>query len=192
LSDEVETQRDQWDWQTMKIRSAAIAFALLVDPAFANAMVSICEAIAMRTTTKTENLYALKQGQTIDAITQYNVDRKTGAASLCSHGGGCYPADALRLTNCSINKSKPQYVDDNEVSYSLELIRSKVSPAKLRQNDVELKLLDIGMCSACADNAAAFYVKMPNSRCATLVRQALEGEPTAIAKLNDMPDYCSE
>jgi hypothetical protein len=48
------------------------------------------------------------------------------------------------------------------------------------------------MCNACADNAAAFYVKMPASRCAALVRQALEGNPTAVNKLKDMPDYCSE
>src|ERR1700716_678050 len=26
-------------------------------------------------------------------------NKKTGVASLCSHGGGCYPAGALRLTN---------------------------------------------------------------------------------------------
>jgi hypothetical protein len=45
---------------------------------------------------------------------------------------------------------------------------------------------------ACADNAATFYVKMPSSRCATLVRQALEGDPTAIEKLKDTPDYCKE
>jgi hypothetical protein len=48
------------------------------------------------------------------------------------------------------------------------------------------------MCNACADNAAAFYVKMPASRCAALVRQALEGDPTAVRKLKEMPDYCQE
>ena len=33
------------------------------------------------------------------------------------------------------------------------------------------------MCNVCADNAAAFYVKMPNSRCAKLVLQALGLRP---------------
>jgi hypothetical protein len=102
------------------------------------------------------------------------------------------PADALRLTNCSIDKSKPQFSDETEVSYGLDVIRSKVPAAVLRQNDVELKLLDLGMCNTCADNAAAFYVKMPASRCAALVRQALEGDPSAAKKLKEMPDYCSE
>ena len=159
----------------------------------ANATDSICEAIALHSTTKTDDYaFSLKAGQVIDAITQYNIDKKTGRASFCSHGGGCYPATALRLTNCTIDKSKPQFVDDTETSYGLDLIRSKIPPDALRQNDVELKLLDLGMCNACADNAAAFYVKMPASRCAKLVRQALEGNPTAVSNLEDMPDYCSE
>jgi hypothetical protein len=113
-------------------------------------------------------------------------------ASFCSHGGGCYPAEALRLTNCSIDKSKSDDFGD-ERSYGLTVIRSKVPANVLRQNDIELKLLALNMCSACADNAAAFYVKMPNSRCAQLVGQALKGNRVAIAKLrDDMPDYCSE
>jgi hypothetical protein len=57
---------------------------------------------------------------------------------------------------------------------------------------VESKLLELGMCNVCADNAAAFYVKMPASRCAKLVLRALEGDPTAIVELKDAPDYCKE
>ncbi len=167
--------------------------ALVGSTAAANATDSICEAVAMKATTKTEDFpYPLKRGETIDAITQYNVNMKTGATSFCSHGGGCYPAEALHLTNCKVDKSKPSYEDNEELSYSLKVIRSKVPPNILRQNDVELKLLDLGMCNACADNAAAFYVKMPASRCAELVRRALEGNPIAIKKLLDDPDYCRE
>lgn len=167
--------------------------ALVASTAAANATDSICEAVAMKATTKTDDFpYPLKRGETIDAITQYNVNKKTGATSFCSHGGGCYPAEALRLTNCRVDKSKPNYEDGDERTYGLILIRSKVPPAVLRQNDVELKLLDLGMCNACADNAAAFYVKMPASRCAKLVRRALEGDPTAIENLKNTPDYCTE
>jgi hypothetical protein len=90
-----------------------------------------------------------------------------------------------------VDKSKPSYEDDEQITYSLDVIRSKVPPNILRQNDVELKLLDLGMCNACASNAAAFYVKMPNSRCAKLVRQALEGSPTAVKTLIDTPEYCT-
>jgi hypothetical protein len=176
----------------MNRTTASVAFAVLATTSAASATDSICKAVAVRATAKTETLAELKRGDIIDAITQYNVNKKTSVASLCSHGGGCYLADALQLTNCRINKTKPQYVDESEISYGLDLIRSKMPAEILRQNDVELKLLDLGMCNACADNAAAFYVKMPNSRCATLVRQGLEGNPTAIKTLRDMPKYCAE
>lgn len=173
--------------------SAALA-ALLASIATANATDSICEAVAMQAITKTEDFpYPLKRGETIYEITQYNVNKKTGATSFCSHGGGCYPAEALHLTNCSVDKSKPSYEDDEEFYYSLNLLRSKVPPKVLRQNDVELKLLELGMCNRCAGDAAAFYVKVPASRCADLVRRALEGNPVAIKKLlDDEPDYCTE
>ena len=111
-----------------------ILLALTATTATANATDSICEAVAVHATTENDVFsYALKRGEIIDAITQYNVNKKTGVASLCSHGGGCYPAEALRLTNCTINKSKPQFVDEKEVSYGLDLDRSKVPQAVLRQ-----------------------------------------------------------
>jgi hypothetical protein len=159
----------------------------------ANATDSICEAVALHSTVKTETFgYPLRQGESIDAVTQYNVNKKTGETSYCSHGGGCYPAEALRLTNSYVDKSKVSWEDDDEKSYGLVLIRSKVPPAQLRQNDVELKLLEIGMCNACAGNAAAIYVKAPESRCAKLVRKALEGDPAAVARLNSDVPYCRE
>jgi hypothetical protein len=176
------------------MRFLSVTLAVLLAGTFAaNATDSICEAIALIATSKTEDFpHALKRGEIIDAITQLNVNKKTGATSFCSHGGGCYSAEALRLTNCKVDKSKPSFEDNEEVSYSLKVIRSKVPPNILRQNDVELKLLELGMCNACADNAAAFYVKMPASRCAQLVQQALEGNSVAIKKLLDNPDYCRE
>ena len=176
----------------MKIAILGFSLSLIASTA-ANATDSICKAVAIKATTKSEAFsYSLKRGDIIDAITQYNVNKKSGVTSFCSHGGGCYPAEVLQLTNCKIDKKKPSYEDAEEISYSLDVIRSKVSPQNLRQNDVELKLLDIGMCNACADNAAAFYVKMPASRCAKLVRQALEGDPAAVKKLKSTPDYCTE
>lgn len=176
----------------MKIPTVAIVFVFMASTAAANATDSICEAVALHATAKTKDFpYALKRGDIIDAITQYRVNKKTGVASLCSHGGGCYPAKALRLTNCRVDKGKSDF-DGDELYYGLDVIRSKVPPTVLRQSDIELKLLALGMCNACADNAAAFYVKMPASRCAKLVQQVLEGDPTAIEKLKDTPDYCTE
>jgi hypothetical protein len=112
------------------------ASSILASVIAAHATDSICEAVAKYTTVETKDFYALKRGESIDAVTQYNVNKKTGVTSLCSHGGGCYPAEALRLTNCRVDKSKPSYEDGEERSYSLDVIRSKVPPSVLRQNDV--------------------------------------------------------
>jgi hypothetical protein len=170
-------------------RFVLASFVLAFSPAHATD--SLCEAVALHGTTKSQAFpYELKSGDRIDAITQYRVNKKSRITSFCSHGGGCYPATALRLTNCKVNKGKPDD-DGEEIYYGLTLIRSRVPPAALRQNDVELKLLEMGMCNSCADNAAAFYVKRPRSRCASLVRQALEGSPSAMAKLQETPPYCT-
>jgi hypothetical protein len=52
------------------------------------------------------------------------------------------------------------------------------------------KLLEMGACSACADNIAQYYTKHPNSPCGKLAKQALEGNHDAISELVAFPDYC--
>jgi hypothetical protein len=150
----------------------------------------ICKAIALHDTVETEEFpYALKRGEIIDAVSEIAVNSKTGKGTLYAHGGGYYPAEALRLTNCSLSKPVPgaQSYSGNldDVVYDLEVIRSKVPPAQLRIDDVDNKLLEIGMCYACADHAARIYVEKPASRIARLVRQALEGNASAIKELTD-------
>jgi hypothetical protein len=49
---------------------------------------------------------------------------------------------------------------------------------------------DMGTCSACADNIAQYYTKKPDSPCGKLAKQALEGNPDAVNKLVEFPDYC--
>jgi hypothetical protein len=52
------------------------------------------------------------------------------------------------------------------------------------------KFESMGLCAACADNVAQYYTKKPNSPCGKLAKQALEGNPDAISKLVEFPDYC--
>lgn len=52
------------------------------------------------------------------------------------------------------------------------------------------KFLNMGLCNSCADNAAQYYTKKPDSPCGKLAKQALEGNPDAIKKLVAFPDYC--
>ncbi|EIC19828.1 hypothetical protein [Thiorhodovibrio frisius] len=52
------------------------------------------------------------------------------------------------------------------------------------------KFSDMGLCSACADNVAQHYTRTPTSKCGTLARHALEGDPIAVEKLRSFPSYC--
>jgi hypothetical protein len=52
------------------------------------------------------------------------------------------------------------------------------------------KFIDMGLCNACADNVAQYYTKKPDSACGKLAKQTLEGDPEAIRKLVQYPEYC--
>lgn len=66
----------------------------------------------------------------------------------------------------------------------------KRSEAGKRYGDSRKNFVEMGACSACADNIAQHYTKKPNSPCGRLAMQALEGNPEAIKKLVAFPDYC--
>jgi hypothetical protein len=164
------------------------------------AEIDLCKAVALRDVPAIEDQSSIiKRGDSYTAISQYNVNKKTGVITMCSHGGYCYPTqvieggrrvEALRLTNCKIGK--PSYHDADETSYELILDRRSVSPAELKQMDVSNKLLAMGLCNACADNATEYYLKQPASRCARLVRRVLQGDRKALNVLKgDFPSYCN-
>jgi hypothetical protein len=144
----------------------------------------LCKALALRDVAAVEAPDSvLARGSYDDSVTQYRVN--------------CYPThvrvngqkvEALRLINCKIGERN--YEDKDEVFYSVDVVRSKNSPAELRLDDLDNKFLGMGLCSACAGNVAMFYVKKPSSPCARLAKQALEGNPVAADKLRDFPDYC--
>jgi hypothetical protein len=158
----------------------------------------LCKAVALRDVAAVEDPESvLARGSYDDAVTQYRVNKQTGMTTFCSHGGYCYPShvqvngqkvEALQLINCKIGERN--YEDKEEVFYSVDVVRSKNSPAELRHDDLDNKFLEMGLCSACAGNVTMFYVNKPTSLCARLAKQALEGNAVAADKLRDFPDYC--
>lgn len=56
--------------------------------------------------------------------------------------------------------------------------------------DTRRRLVNMGLCSACADNTAEFYCEKPTSRCGLLTAHALAGDPKAAETLQDDPPYC--
>ena len=55
---------------------------------------------------------------------------------------------------------------------------------------LEQRLVEMGACSACADNIAQYYSKNSDSRCGKLAQQALDGNSEAINELVAFTDYC--
>ena len=176
------------------------AFGGIAAPAQAADM---CNAVALVEIPNTTTGFGLKKGETDEAVTVYNVD-KDGQGQFCSHGGGCYPrylikdgrkVEALRLTNCKIGAAEPPFAglpDDGTVSYDVTVVRSKNSASDLRYDDIDNALLNIGMCSACASNAAELYIRSPASKCGSNVADALAGDRAAIEALQKNPDYCQD
>ena len=178
-------------------RAAALAMVAtcMSASAFAN---DICRAVALRDVAAIQAPDSIiPRGGYDDAITQYNVNKQTKMTSFCSHGGYCYPThvyingqkqEALRLVNCKVGARASESAE--EVSYAVDVDRVRNSAATLRENDVSQRFLDMGLCSACASNVTAFYVRKPASACGRLAKQALEGNPAAASKLREDPDYC--
>ena len=183
---------------TMPIRVALCAALLLA--AGQGRAADICEATALRDVPSLENPDSvLKKGAVQESITFFRVNKKTGETSFCSHGGYCYPThtmvgggkfQALKMTNCSVMAQGSEGLGDEFVYYGVLPVRSKIEPKKLRTDDLDNKLLAMGLCTSCADNIAQYYLNKPQSDCAVLAKDALEGNPDALAHLQDNPAFC--
>lgn len=172
--------------------SALAAIVGIGSPAYAE---DLCRAKALRDVSPNSGgNYVIAAGDYVTAVTQYEIDPETGRRSFCSHGGGCYPetvtvagrgeVKALVLENCIIGRQ----IDHG--LYAVEIDRSLNSAADLRFNDIEDRLIDIGMGVAPADNAARHYVKNPSGPCGRLVLRALEGDHGARRALISAPEFC--
>ncbi len=51
-------------------------------------------------------------------------------------------------------------------------------------------LTSLGICQACAGNAAMHAVMKPSSECGILVKSALSGNQSAIDKIDELPTFC--
>lgn len=179
-------------------RLFAVALAAILTPSAAFAA-DLCEAIALRDVSPTSGGdYVVTKGRSIGAVTQF-VKGRYDEGYFCTHGGGCYPrivslngevdVEAVKLTNCEIGSVIGR--DDDEIVYSVDVVRAMNSRSALRFDDIENSLIEFGMGMAPADNAARHYVENPSGECAILVREALEGNPEARRALADgPPKFC--
>lgn len=153
-------------YQSRKVIIVVINFALAINPAHAEYW---CKAIALRNTHYNDHPEIIIKKDTEDTFTSdYGND-------LCQHGGYCVKRQDFKLIDCD---------------YHLNPIRSKAEPIALRYSDVSDTLVNMGLCSLCAKNAASWYIKHPLSKTGKLVKAALEGNPEAKKKLiEDTPQF---
>jgi hypothetical protein len=152
----------------MKTTILAILISALVTPAYAEYW---CKAVALRDTHYNESPETLiRKGQ----VESFSTDE---GADLCQHGGYCVKRRDFRLLDCDAN---------------LRPIRAQANAGEARYSDIEDTLVSMGLCNACAGNAAAWYTRLPSSPTGRLVRAALEGNPLARQKLlegDNIPNY---
>jgi hypothetical protein len=168
-------------------------------PAWSN---DLCKARVLQTVPAIEDpTSVLKRGSFQTAISVYRIDAATKRSMFCSHGGYCYPEKvqlnggdvlALQLVNCEIG-SKPD-VSYGSIDFEVIVVRGAIPTQKMRESDVADKLSNMGLCLACASNAAAFYVRKPDSQCSNLVRGSLEDNPVTFSELkrgfDEWDDVC--
>jgi hypothetical protein len=188
-----------WHSARAAVLAGGIIATLLGGPAAA----IDCTAVALMDVPADEDPTSiLSKGNTVDRITQYQVNKKTGAGVFCGRDVvDCYPRyltvngqkiiEAVRLENCKISMHSP-YTLGNYIFYRIELDRTKISREETQYDEVESALLNMHMCSACASSAAVLYTEAPQSRCESLVARALGGDRDAITELQSDPSYCQD
>jgi hypothetical protein len=171
-----------------------IVLVLALTPALSKAS-TFCTAIALIDTTSLEDAhFILHRGEVADGVTQYSFNRMTGEGAFCQRGGLCYPRyvtrrgqriEALHLKNCTIGKGEPFDADHPQGVwiYSLDIDPSLFSSSDVLESNVDDALVKLGMCNACAGNAAHIYVHLPHSSCSALIKSALVGDKPSIDKL---------
>ena len=123
---------------------------------------------------------AVKQGTIINEL-HGNTGTKEGVPiTYAVHGGYVYPADHIRLLNCTIQKLSEQDIQKTEQEYAKlgltqeqdDILRYRLKLDNTAQNAddiliqaVDDRLVQLGFSEADASRAAYAYVKAPSATC---------------------------
>jgi hypothetical protein len=178
---------EMWKFSVTGV-ATALFFGLIVSGYADDA----CQAVMLQSVPSTETGTIRGQGEHLNAVSIYRINRKTFADEFCEHGGDCYPAhvtaegrrfETAKLLNCSIDPDN-RSVGERYVVYGTELNRRSMTPIQLRTYDISDRLQALGFCDSCSSGLARVYVHHPRSRCATIIRSALEGSKPALSTLD--------
>jgi hypothetical protein len=128
------------------------------------------------------------------------MDELAKQAELPGNYWNRYHEDAVRYFCKGDIKGVDKLVDSGMVKAQEAIAIGKVLGKTYKQKPIsevgktyassKKKFVEMGACSACADNVAQYYSRSPDSRCGKLAQQALDGNKDAIEELVAFPDYC--
>ena len=130
-----------------------------------------------------------------------NMDKLAKRAGLPDNTWTRYDEDVVTALCSGNNKSVNRLIDDGSVKPAEAQAIAKVlgktfqphqqSQAGKGYAQAKAKFLEMGACSACADNIAQYYTKRPASTCGKLAAAALAGDANSIREVTSFPDYCT-
>jgi hypothetical protein len=127
-----------------------------------------CKAVAIRDVPAIEEPSSIWHKGQVGMVTGFS----KGVAF--QHGGYSYRASALRLLNCI------------RIGDDVVLDTRKNSRKTLTSDHIDDRLLEAGLCSACAGNAAELYASgHAPAKYRALIKRAMTGDQRAVDTLNN-------
>ena len=157
------------------ISLAAISTLLVVCPS-ASADEN-CRAVLTRNispdTDHFDGIYDAKKGSLVEYIHLQSINDDGSPHTFAVHGGGTYPADAIKLLNCHIERRKTD--DGLGFKYDTYLDDTPENAKEILRASVEGQLLALGVDEADASNASESYISHDGTACAQAVKSILAG-----------------
>ncbi|MFB9941584.1 hypothetical protein [Gluconobacter oxydans] len=114
-----------------------------------------------------------KKGSVVEYIHLQSINDDGSPQTFAVHGGGIYPADAVKLLNCHIERHKTS--DGLGFKYDTYLDDTPDNAKEILRASVEDQLLDLGVDEADASNASESYISHDGTACAQAVKSILAG-----------------
>lgn len=118
-------------------------------------------------------------GEIVEMLHEYEGKPDGTPLTYAVHGGGIYPADHIKILNCTISKTT------TDPFYKLTLADTPENAYDILYQNTMDKLLALGLCNACASGVAEAYLKKPNGACGIMAARALHGDASAVDFLTD-------
>jgi hypothetical protein len=163
----------------------AIAATALAPPAAAQGAVG-CSEVTYGSSSYNEAMDELAdQAELPDAA--WNRNHETLVSALCK--GDTKTVDEIVENKVIPADDAMRIAEVLGVPYGPKPVADGEAPS---YKDTKAKLIQMGMCNACADNVAQWYTRIPHSECAMLAHRALaKGDSRAVDELVTFPEFCA-